>query len=99
MRNMDNTKQAIELLKKAIDLLNNNSNSIANKPSIANKANKYYPKDKEFLQKLIQLQKANNSNTTFLESILNNDYDTLTDGQYSVVVNIANNFNLSPDGI
>lgn len=54
-------------------------------------------KDSKFIEKLIQLQKANNSNTSFLENLLNNGYDTLTVGQYDIVVKIANDHNVSPD--
>ena len=62
-----------------------------------NKEVKLVDKDSKLISKLIQLQKANNSNTSFLENLLNNGYDTLTIGQYDIVVKIANDHNLSPD--
>lgn len=54
-------------------------------------------KDNEFLLKLINLQKAKNASTDFLQNLLNNGYDTLTQGQYDVVVKIANDLEVGPD--
>ena len=61
------------------------------------KDTKLLPKDRVFLEKLVRLQKANNSNTTFLESLLENEYDTVTSGQYAIIVKIANDHNVSAD--
>lgn len=102
---MNNLNQAIKLLKQAIELLegnstNSSSNNVSKLQSIVNtnKPKNYFHKDREFIQNLLELQKHNNNNTSFLESLLSNEYDTLTEGQYQVVVSIANTYNLSPDG-
>lgn len=62
-----------------------------------NKEVKLVQKDSKFLDKLIKLQKAKNASTDFLENLLNNGYETLTQGQYDVVVKIANDLEVSPD--
>lgn len=62
-----------------------------------NKEIKLVQKDSKFLSKLIKLQKAKNASTDFLENLLNNGYDTLTQGQYDVVVKIANDLEVGPD--
>lgn len=92
---MDRVNEAIELLIKAIEILQN-TNSVKQTKSIA-KDSKLIHKDTKLIEKLIRIQKANNSNTNFLENILNNGYDTLTDGQYQIVVKICNDLNVAPD--
>lgn len=78
--------------KESIDS-NNSSISISN----TKKDTELVNKDTKFLKKLIELQKKNNNSTSFLENLLNNDYKTLSAGQYAVVVKIANDLNASPD--
>jgi|DEB0MinimDraft_10_1074344.scaffolds.fasta_scaffold42055_2 hypothetical protein len=102
-KELQSIKALAKEMIKLIDSIEGNSsiesNNVSKLQSIVNsdKPKKLINKDREFIEKLIRLQEANNNNTSFLESLLNNDYDTLTEGQYRVVVDIANLYNESPD--
>ena len=94
---------AKEILKltDSIEGIDTKETNVSKLQSIANSdkanTNKKYPKNREFIENLLDLQKSKNHNTDFLQSILANDYDTVTYGQQKIIVDIANQFNISPD--
>ena len=85
-------KDSIEGKESNVSMLKNISTNNTSKKEI-----KLVQKDSKFLSKLIKLQKAKNASTDFLENLLDNGYDTLTQGQYDVVVKIANDLEVGPD--
>ena len=69
------------------DILTNNSHSDLTTTKNTNKDK--VPKDRILIQALLE-RATQDFHVKFLTNILNNKYDTLTDKQYSVLVNIQN---------
>jgi hypothetical protein len=70
---------------------NNNTglNKLSNKP-------KLYPKNTKLIDRLIELN-TNEKTKSFLDSLANNDYSTITLGQKKVIDELCIQLNLNPD--
>ena len=92
---MDNLEDRVLKLERTVDILKhtlkeiltNNSNSDLTTTKNTNKDK--VPKDRILIQALLE-RATQDFHVKFLTNILNNKYDTLTDKQYSVLVNIQN---------
>tara|TARA_R110000782_G_scaffold5892_5_gene20404 strand:+ start:3640 stop:3936 length:297 start_codon:yes stop_codon:yes gene_type:complete len=87
------TTERIDKLEKSIDILKHTTRDILiqlqDTKTNSDTNSDLVPKDKVLIQSLLERSKQD-FHTKFLSNILNSSYDTLTQKQYSVLVNIQN---------
>lgn len=89
MDKMEELELRVDKLEKTIDILKYTLKELMDTTKDKNTNSDLVPKDRILIQSLLERSKED-FHIKFLSNILNSKYDTLTQKQYQVLVNIQN---------